>query len=178
VRKQEKRLIKFISRTKKLYFPNLLSKVCFLLGLLVRNNEWAIRESEELSSYLDSLLLIKSDNTILTKPMFRRFVDRLVKISSDMDDTDRTMLEYVVKALLLADTDYHFLKVETGYFLMGFFIGREEFLRFLARLNREISDDELERFESEQEKSLRRFITTKRNLYPEGGSYDNGYQKH
>jgi hypothetical protein len=72
---------------------------------------------------------------------------------------------YVIKAvLLIRDWDQHFMKLETGYFLSGYMLGLHDFQLFLRQLNGE--GREHDRFLSEQEKSLKRFMSSKKNIFP------------
>jgi hypothetical protein len=151
----------FIKQTKKLYFPTFTAKVSFLVGVLVRENEWAVRESEELNQFLNSLFA--NTNTVLTKTVFRKIVDVLIRLKRKTGDFQTTMLNYIIKAMLLTrDWDRHFLKLETGYFLSGYMLGLHEFYKFLKQINSE--EREQDKFLSEQEKSLKKFLSSKKNL--------------
>jgi len=157
-------LKEFIKQTKKLYFPSLNAKVAFMVGVLVKENEWAVRENQELSQFLTSLFA--NTTTILTKTMFRKMVDTLIRLKRKVSDFQATMLRYIIKAMLLTKENYHFMKVETGYFLSGYMLGLKDFEEFINRVNGKHTDNS---FMSEQEKGLRRFITSKKFLYPEEG---------
>jgi hypothetical protein len=151
----------FIKQTKKLYFPTFSSKVSFLVGVLVRENEWAIRESEELNQFLNSLFA--NTNTILTKTVLRRMVDVLIRLKRKTGDFQTTMLNYIIKAILLMkDWDRHFMKLETGYFLSGYMLGLHDFYKFLKQINNE--EREQDKFLSEQEKALKKFLSSKKNF--------------
>jgi len=151
----------FIKQTKKLYFPTFTAKVAFLVGVLVRENEWAIRESEELNQFLNSLFT--NTNTILTKTTFRKVIDVLIRLKRKTNDFQTTMLNYIIKSMLLIkDIDRHFLKIETGYFLSGYMLGLHDFYKFLKQINDE--EREQDKFLSEQEKALKKFLSSKKNL--------------
>ena len=74
------------------------------------------------------------------------------------------MLMYVIKAvLLIRDWDQHVMKVETGYFLSGYMLGLHDFQIFLKQIYGE--EREQDKFLSEQEKSLKKFMSSKKNLF-------------